>query len=296
MRTIILNIAFLVIVLFMISCDEDYFYEEIDLDELEYVDLLTATAEYYEGDSLLNVYISRTLPPDVTGYPPVENGDYRVVVSNDNGDILLSDTCQDCNQLTLDVDGIFNRASSYSMQVTDLENGDQIIARASFPEKPNVNLLNTTFSDTDRELLFSIEINDLKDNKDYYFFDQIYVIEDPSRPRNIYFYPPEHLETYFENTKDYDRILPDESFEGQRFLIPLREYYQSSSTEDSATVSVITENWSENYYRYGKSLFSIEESEYNPFIEPVSVRGNFENGLGIFTLITRDTASVKFAL
>ncbi len=49
----------------------------------------------------------------------------------------------------------------------------------------------------------------------------------------------------------------------------------------------------ENYYRYIKSMASLNLTYDNPFAQPVSVKGNVKNGYGIFTILAPATDTLQ---
>jgi hypothetical protein len=47
-------------------------------------------------------------------------------------------------------------------------------------------------------------------------------------------------------------------------------------------------------YVYLRSLYQYQNADGNPFAEPVTVQGNFEGGVGLFSLESLDTVHVRF--
>lgn len=92
-------------------------------------------------------------------------------------------------------------------------------------------------------------------------------------------------------------FLRDDLFNGQRKELKL--YVQSMVIQpqyngvDSVYASIELLHVTEAYFRYLKSNKVADESNGNPFSEPVNVYSNITNGLGIFAIVSRDGMQVK---
>ena len=79
-------------------------------------------------------------------------------------------------------------------------------------------------------------------------------------------------------------ILSDETFNGQTYKIQL-DINRYQNNEDELETFLIWRSVTKEYYQFARSTGLQREAEdFGPFSEPVSIRSNFENGLGLFSI------------
>jgi hypothetical protein len=106
---------------------------------------------------------------------------------------------------------------------------------------------------------------------------------------------------YFENTFDpnivlgYNNtiLLSDRYFDGATYKFRGRFYAPYSEPEDPKPYIFILRSVSKEYYFWSKSYQQSTQNQGNPFVEPVSVYNNLENGLGIFGLYSERRFEVQ---
>lgn len=97
----------------------------------------------------------------------------------------------------------------------------------------------------------------------------------------------------------YYNVFSDELIDGKEYDIQFSDYirldqvkyekspYEYDTSNPEKTVYLIyLHEISPDYYWYVKSMVSASNVGDNPFVEPVQVRSNIENGIGIFTSFT----------
>lgn len=99
---------------------------------------------------------------------------------------------------------------------------------------------------------------------------------------------------YFDNTFDPNIekgvgesvLLTDRFFDGETYKFKGRFYAYGGGTTDSIPYKFIIRSVTPEYYYWSKSYYLKDQTDDNPFAEPVSVYNNLENGLGIFGLFS----------
>ena len=83
-------------------------------------------------------------------------------------------------------------------------------------------------------------------------------------------------------------LLPDQFFDGNsyRFVGRFTHYDNGAFNQDSVPYTLIVRKCTEAYYRWSLSYAKQYDAQGNPFIEPILVFSNVENGLGIFGLFS----------
>jgi len=78
--------------------------------------------------------------------------------------------------------------------------------------------------------------------------------------------------------------LSDEAFNGQTYKLQLDINRYENEGEEVETF-LIWRSITKDYYQFSRSIILQGESEdFGPFSEPVTIKSNFENGLGIFSI------------
>jgi Domain of unknown function (DUF4249) len=87
-----------------------------------------------------------------------------------------------------------------------------------------------------------------------------------------------NIKTGFDNSG----LVGDRAFNGKTYVyqVFIPKYYTDSKGKIELRIRSVTED----YFKWSTSYYQKISSEENPLVEPVSVYGNLENGLGIFSL------------
>ena len=259
----------------IVSCRNDFFEKPIDLDIDDHTSKLAGTAFLGIDDISNRVMVSYTQGPfenDNNTSQIVQNA--HITLSSDDGDIVFNSTLQNNfylanNPLTF----IPNKAYTLTLEAS---NYTSISATQVYPE--SVAILDASIN----ENTFKIKFNDNPDKKNYY------VLRLFESDGNGGFYE-HYIEPFGSLTKESGFChsclnFSDETFNGeQAFEIGVTNSYFDASISYKAVLYNVTED----FFRYDNSLLLSEYSQDNPFVEPVILHRNFENGYGIFGLINK---------
>ncbi len=172
------------------------------------------------------------------------------------------------------------------------------------------------FTSLQYKIHYKIKLNDEPNKKNYYFLALSATI-----PRYDYDeYPPVLIgyfdeSTYFD-TNDiifnnenvdftvngiYGKAFTDELFDGKQYTIDITSTHYKENFDDGKDYN----NWqvkvklltiSEDIYNYIVSFNLNQQTEYDPFAQPVQIYTNVEDGLGLFSAYTTtiDSLSLDF--
>nr|WKN35848.1 DUF4249 domain-containing protein [Tunicatimonas sp. TK19036] len=105
-------------------------------------------------------------------------------------------------------------------------------------------------------------------------------------------------DSFFEDDDDwgdYSLFFTDELFAGKEYTIKFSMFlpsYYTRYNEQSPEYFIVLRNLNRDYYLYRKSYELQNETEDNPFAEPVPVFNNIEGGYGIFAGFSSDTETI----
>lgn len=269
----------------LLSCTGEDFYTEIQYEEGRHSPLLSIQAIAHVED-FLEVFVGKTRAINDQEEPHLfDSLEARLF---HNTDLISEATCAECTDLLLFLNGHrFESGEKYRIEVKASGFEQTAWAETSVPQSPNIALKNLRFDDINSEIRGSLQIQDHPDTKDYYSINNI-TIRDNFGETNTGYYPDEAIESLFEYIYPYERILPDKSFSGKVIELNISNYAyrQNSTTMDTIYYILETDNLSEDHYRYLSALYTLDEWEYNPFIEPTSLVGNFNEAIGIFAIVS----------
>ncbi len=87
-------------------------------------------------------------------------------------------------------------------------------------------------------------------------------------------------------------LLRDSFFDGGSRSLRLRVFWDRFEPPVTGAYEVVLERLSEPFVRYAQSRDLQDDSEANPFAEPLELFSNVEGGLGVFAGLTRSAAEV----
>jgi len=157
------------------------------------------------------------------------------------------------------------------------------------------------YSSKEYKIHYKIKLNDNANKNNYYF-----LALSATNPRYDYETDPPSIIGYFEENTYYDSndiifnnaneftlggmfglAFNDEMFNGQQYSIDIStsHYFDRPYSKDAENLQVKVKllSISEDIYRYIVSYNLNQETEYDPFAQPVQVFTNIENGLGLFS-------------
>jgi len=286
------NLFFLAILpFFVLSCEK-----EIPLEADEIQPRIVINGIFEAGDTMeIHVSESRNVLYDGI-LPNLENASAKLYDANDN---FLGD-------FTGYPGGIYRLENylpvvgmSYKIKVTH-SGFDDVSSQTNAPS-----LISITSIDTLRKgeyLNYEIKFNDDPAAVNYYavtidkitfyedeFTGELHSFNDPGSYTNE-IYVQSGYEDNSDGTKWGDIFLfSDATFNGGICSFSAEKYdYQSI---DSSFVVISVRSLSEDYFKYSISLDKYNQTDGDPFAQPVQVYSNVENGFGIFSgySVARDT-------
>ena len=94
--------------------------------------------------------------------------------------------------------------------------------------------------------------------------------------------------------------IPDATFNGgeyvMRFLMNsfYKEQFQVNQGGSLDGLFISVNSYSKEYYRYDVSVATFQDSQDTPFVEPVLISTNWDNGFGVFGLINVTVYELEF--
>ncbi len=276
------------------GCTTDFFDKPIEIDNsFEDSKLAPSAILGYQNDFEENpkdkIFVSYTLNP-------FENLNNQIQII-ENASVSLTSPTQtylfDYDENThfyLNEDTLsFEPNTTYTLKI-EAPGYETVTASQVFPEE--VPILNAERSGN----VFKVTINDNPNKKDYYllkFFKKN--LQTISTDQTLF--SPVYVDifgTIFdESGLCYTCILlKDTTFNGkQNFEILINHFEEESEAAEYIAVLYHT---TEDYYKYDTSIRINEYAQDNPFVEPIIIHSNFENGLGIFTLMNKSEYSFNY--
>ena len=270
-----LSILFILSTIFF-SC-EDFFEKPIDIGIEEHESRIAGTAVLGYGDDFRNSVLAS-----------VSKGVFDQSVSNqllNNAMITLSGNNQEIIFDLTSEDGIYDYSNSinfipeeeYVMTISS-PNYETISAKQIYPEK--VQIIDASINSN----TFKIRLIDDLDEKNYYLLSLYAETADGASSQQIYLEPFGSLTT--RSSFCYNCVnFTDETFNEEEFEIVVNHFIDV--IEENERYRVHLYNLTEDFFRYDRSLLNLENGDGNPFVEPVILHRNFENGYGIFSLMNK---------
>ncbi len=293
-----------VLLIIIISSCEKFFSTTREVELPEHQKKLAVFSNLY--GNTCDIFISHSKAID-------DSNDYKIVKANvtilKNNEEFFSfiypDDLKDgnYNNISLVMPQNINEGEKYTLEVTSDELGTAT-AEQIVPQKPVISNFQYTENATS-------EFGDTRDKLD---FD----IVDPSGYRNYYFFTVEatpHIKdsiglSFYISTDDpvaqkvvlrnkSGILISDKTFDGKKRKLSLKiepdRRYWSSGQEIKLydTIIVGIKGISKDYYNFLISKIQYNQSNDNPFAEPVNIYSNIENGYGLFSVENSDVKVVK---
>lgn len=138
--------------------------------------------------------------------------------------------------------------------------------------------------------LIEFTIVDEKDKENFYLFGLEGLRKGSNNYDHVYFNPKQYIpmeNVYFKSFNGY--ILSDKNYDGVKRKIEFNLDKNFSGPEyDYEKIKLTIKSLTKDTYNFLVSNEQYEESEYNPFAEPVVIHNNIENGYGLFSVYTFD--------
>ena len=290
----IVQFFFCLFLLNILSCGDNFFEQVVELDIPEHTPALAVTANFSDIDTTLALYVSNSVG--------VLEPDQPVIIENatvelfKNGQLLYN---FDYNTNGLygktNVNPLGDSNAEYVLKVSAPNFVDVsaiqfmpqpvLINDASFeregavtPDGERVNEVTIKFSDPSGIVnYYSISAFGRISLSGFEYEDKVY------------------LSSFNPIVEEGDQILifSDATFDGREVTLNFYTYDDYPDDADSVELDISLISISEDRYFFEKSFNIFNNSNGNPFVEPVVVHNNIENGHGIFTLESRSLFTLK---
>lgn len=275
----------------LISCDEDFFSTTITLDPPEHTPRLVVHA-FNTTENTLIAQITRT-----TALSEVEiNGDDRFVY---DAIATLYKEDQLIGELELFADPINQNFYNYYLDINEnFEEGINytlVVNHPDFSEVRSTVQMPKASIILDTEFIFEggldetgsprsaidVKINDLIGKRNFY---EVSISRGGTATTYV-----SSLDPSVSRSLNYDDvIISDASFDGEEKILRLQI---GKSNQDNRFVA--WRDISEAHYIYSKTMRSSFDVGENPFTSPVQIKGNIENGFGLFSLMNLQVIEVN---
>ena len=269
---------FLTIILLLTSCSADFFDKGIDIDVDDHTSKLAGTALLGSAENTNQVLVSFSQGPFGKSNEIQVLKDATVTVAGNNE--VIDFYPNDENVFYFANTNInFVPNNEYTLTIA-APNYETISATQVYPEK--VPVLEASLTDN----IFKIKINDIPNQKDYYLLQLVEVIDNDEGFNEQYIFPfgPLTKESGF----CYSCVtFNDASFDGEQGFEIVVTNDNYNQNEENTTYKAILYHITEDFYRYDTTLRISNYAEDNPFVEPVILHRNFDNGYGVFALVNK---------
>lgn len=295
-------IIFSAFILLLSSCSEDFFNQTVDIDPPVYDKQLVTHVKAGTNDSLMVLSVTRnfgvleTVAQDAWGVPgalvELWEGDQKLST-------LVPSLATNYFYFTPLTQGFFQPGHTYSLKISHPDY-DTVTAVQTMPAQPMVDSvtfdLEGGLNPFGEELSdFNIYLQDPPGEKNFYevllvgeyeYVDSIYdemgnFVRIDTLVYTSVFQPEGSDDPNVQPGFNETLVISDQFFDGKPYKLNARIYrYDGNPTRYAVYVRTLTED----YFLYSITALRKYDSEGIPFVEPVSVHGNLNNGIGIFGL------------
>ena len=289
MKNILIAILFLTA---FYAC-EDTFEQIVEVELPEHTPQLAVTAPVFSTDTIIEVFVSHSIKAFSNDEPkPITNA--NVELYKDGALLYTIPHIQDGLYTVSMPQPLGNAAAEYTLKVS-ADGYEAVSATQNMPAEVPIKTLHYQQDGTVDEEGYKVDeieisFEDPRSEENYYSF-KAYAIgkwADPAGDTLIY---ANRINLWsvnlLANDGDYELLLTDKSFNGENYTFNMYTY---ESLENYQELVFVLRSISKEYYFYSKAIGATYDTEDNPFVEPVNVPTNFDNGFGIFSV---EAATVK---
>jgi len=291
------NIKYIVVVVTIVfgmllgSCNEDQFSQIKVIELPEHSPLLSATANLNKDLSIPFIFVSHSKQIlDDTDYDIIDDASVKLYK---NDELFLDFAWNPSLENYKAASSPEITEGNYKLEIS-APNYAPITATQTLPKNCEIldaEIKEDAFIDEwgDPQDVLEIKIKDDASERNYYAASAVATGKNPNGDEiNVWLggYSNDPLMEY-----GYDKeFLPDETFSGGTYIIRnsiWEDWEQAFQVDQGGEVEklvVIVESFSEDFYRYDVSRLTYSDSQDVPFIEPVLITTNWENGFGVFSL------------
>ncbi len=285
------NIFCYILALIVFTGCEDFFTTTLKVDPPPHEDQIVTSAFFSNNDTSLTAVVNRSTAI-------LENADFdtrnltnATVRLFSGGEQLTTipyvEGQSDFNHIEENTGVVFNAGQEYTLRVNhpDYEEASATVVVPNeivpFRFELEENAVIDEFGDRlDR---VTVEFTDPETAENFY---EIAVYSIRTFNENSY------LESHYITSLDFNleesltdaSILSDQTFNGQDYKLQIN-INRYESEEEALQTFLIWRSVTKDYYQFARSIILQRNAEdFGPFSEPVPVKSNFENGLGLFSI------------
>ncbi len=286
------NILFFILMLILFASCEDFFSTTLKVDPPRHEDQIVTSAFFSNADTSLIALVNRStaiLENDNFDTRNLENSSVRLF----SGDQLLTtipyiENGFRFNHVEEGTNVVFEAGQEYTLKVNHPDY-EEATATVVVPDEVipfRIDLEEDAVVDEygNRNDRVTVEFNDPLEVENFY---EMALFSIRSLGNGDTFY-----ESHFINTLDLNlresffeaSSLSDEAFNGQTYKLQLDINRYENEGEDLQTF-LVWRSVTKDYYQFSRSVILQGDAEdLGPFSEPVTIKSNFENGLGLFSI------------
>lgn len=288
------NILFFTFIIILFSSCEDFFSTTLKVDPPPHEDQLVTSAFFTNADTNLQVLVNRSTAILENIDQNTRNIDGATVRLFSGEELLTtipfnSNPNQTIfNHIERGTSVIFESGQEYTLKV-DHPDYEEASATVVVPNEVipfRFDLEEDAGIDEygDRSDRVTVEFNDPSEEENFYEM-ALFTIRDFGN--GDVSFENHYISTLDLNLNDSFNgasVISDETFNGQTYKLQLDINRYENNVGEFQTF-LIWRSVTKDYYQYSQSVRLQREAEdFGPFSEPVSIRSNFENGLGLFSI------------
>lgn len=286
------------------SCGEDKFSQVVEIDLPEHEPVLSVAAEFSNVDTQLQVVVGRTWPTiDRPENASVENATIKLYKNGSLFKVIENDTnfFDGFYDVDLGADGpLAPDGAVYRLEVA-APGFDTVFAEQKMPSL--VEITKGTYEpqgivspEGDKVDEITIEFDDPAGVGDYYGVGGYYLYTEVFGEDTFTYNYSLYLETFdplLESGANNLLLVGDKSFDGKKVTLKTYCYCGFDSNQENYEIVLHLVHLTREKYLYLRSLSQFWDTDGNPFAEPVTVQGNIQGGVGLFSLETLDILRFK---
>ncbi len=302
-RTIFSFFCSATIALLFASCSGDKFSQVVEIDLPEHTPMLSISAEFSDMDTTLTAFVYQTYATNVE-LDSTNVADATVKLFKDGTLVREFDLWEFSfvkDSYVADGNGLFSAdGSTYRLEVS-APGFATVFAEQKMPKKVEIQEA-------------TIKPQSVPDPDGSRLDELVVAFDDPAGEENYYALIAFQKECYFDGTDTFcfdnntyldsfdplleygpnnSLIISDKTFDGKRVTLRATSYNSLQPTGLNEKLVVQLVHLTREKYYFLRSLSQFQDADGNPFAEPVTVQGNIEGGVGIFSLEAVDTLVIR---
>lgn len=287
------NIFFFTFIILLFSSCEDFFSTTLKVDPPPHEDQIVTSAFFTNADTNLQVLVNRStaiLENNNLNTRQLDGATVRLF----SGDQLLTTIPMNpdvdeftFNHIETGTNVTFEAGQAYTLKVNhpDYEESMStvVVPNEVVPFRFDLEEDAGVDENGDRNDRVTIEFNDPPEEENFYEV-ALFSVRNFNGDFSYDIHYITSLDFNLYNSFYDGRVLSDETFNGQTYKLQLDINRYENEGEELETF-LIWRSVTKDYYQFSQSVrLQSDAEDFGPFSEPVSIKSNFENGLGLFSI------------